>query len=97
MTQAAPAPSTKRESINLRIPPEVRTLIDEAARALGKNRTEFILDASCRAAEEALLDRALLRVDPAVFEAFQARLDAPAAPNERLRRTMQARPPWDEE
>jgi uncharacterized protein (DUF1778 family) len=86
---------SKRESLNLRIPPHVRALIDQAARALGKNRTEFILEASCRAAEDALLDRALLRVDEAAFAAFQARLDQSAAPSDRLRRTMQADVPWE--
>ncbi|MBK1630626.1 CopG family transcriptional regulator [Thiohalocapsa halophila] len=97
MNHNAVEPQPKRESLNLRVPPEVRDLIDQAARALGKNRTEFILEASCRAAEEALLDRALLRVDEAAFAEFQARLDRPPAPNERLRKTMQAAVPWEHE
>jgi len=84
----------KRQTLNLRIKPDERDLIDRAARASGKNRTEFILDASRRAAEEALLDQALLRVEPEAFAAFQARLDAPPEPNERLRKTMQTVPPW---
>ena len=75
----------KRQTLNLRIKPDERDLIDRAARASGKNRTEFILDASRRAAEEALLDQALLRAEPEAFAAFQARLDAPPEPNERLR------------
>jgi uncharacterized protein (DUF1778 family) len=97
MTRPTSEIPTKRESLNLRVPPDVRALIDQAARALGKNRTEFILEASCRAAEDALLDRALLRVDADAFAAFQARLDRPAAPNDRLRKTMQAPAPWDSE
>jgi uncharacterized protein (DUF1778 family) len=97
MTRPTSEIPTKRESLNLRVPPDVRALIDQAARALGKNRTEFILEASCRAAEDALLDRALLRVDADAFAAFQARLDRPAAPNDRLRKTMQAEAPWDSE
>ena len=88
-------PTTKRQTLNLRIRAEERDLIDRAARASGKNRTEFILDATRRAAEEALLDQALLRVGPEAFAAFQARLDAPPAPNERLRKTMQGVPPWE--
>jgi uncharacterized protein (DUF1778 family) len=88
-------PATKRQTLNLRIRAEERDLIDRAARASGKNRTEFILDATRRAAEEALLDQTLLRVDPEAFAAFQARLDAPPAPNERLRKTMQGVPPWE--
>ena len=84
----------KRETLNIRIRPEERGLIDRAARVSGKNRTEFILDATRRAAEAVLLDQALLQVDPAAYVAFLERLDAPAQPNERLRKTMSATPPW---
>jgi uncharacterized protein (DUF1778 family) len=42
----------------------------------------------------ALLDRSLLTVDPEVYAEFLARLDTPAQVNARLRRTMQALPPW---
>lgn len=87
-------PPAKRQTLNLRIKTEERDLIDRAARASGKNRTEFILDATRRAAEETLLDQALLRVGSEAFAAFQARLDAAPAPNERLRKTMQTPPPW---
>jgi len=41
-----------------------------------------------------LLDRAIVRVDAKTYQAFIARLDAPPAPNEKLRRTMQTPPPW---
>ncbi|AUB83809.1 DUF1778 domain-containing protein [Candidatus Thiodictyon syntrophicum] len=88
-------PAAKRQTLNLRIKPEERELIDRAARASGKNRTEFILDATRRAAEDALLDQALLRVGAEAFAAFQARLDAPPQPNERLCKTMQSVPPWE--
>jgi uncharacterized protein (DUF1778 family) len=87
--------ASKRETLNIRIRPEERGLIDRAARVSGKNRTEFILDAARRAAEETLLDQALLRVDPDAYAAFLARLNAPAQPNERLRKTMRAMPPWE--
>jgi len=88
-------PAAKRQTLNLRIKAEERDLIDRAARASGKNRTEFILDATRRAAEEALLDQTLMRVGTEAFAAFQARLDAPPEPNERLRKTMQTVPPWE--
>jgi uncharacterized protein (DUF1778 family) len=82
-------PPAKRQTLNLRIKAEERDPIDRAAHAAGKNRTEFIFDATRRAAEEVLLDRALLRVESNAFAAFQARLDALPQPNERLRKTMQ--------
>lgn len=83
-----------RETLNIRIAAEARSLIDRAAKARGQNRTDFILDAARRAAEDALLDRALIAVNAKAFEAFVARLDEPAKPNAQLRATMQAPPPW---
>ncbi len=85
----------KRETLNLRIKPDERGLIDRAAKLQGKTRTDFVLDAARRAAEDALVDRSLLLVSPEAYTAFLKRLDAPARPNARLRRTMQTRAPWD--
>lgn len=89
------APPAKRETLNLRIKPEVRSLIDRAAKARGKNRTDFILDAVRSAAEDALLDQALVAVGPDAYAEFVARLDRPPTPNERLRKTLQTPAPWD--
>ena len=90
---AKPAP---RETLNIRIPAAERNLIDRAALSSGKTRTDFILNAARRAAEETLLDRALILVKPATFEKFLALLEAPAKPSARLRRTMKTPPPWQE-
>ena len=84
----------RRDTLNLRIPAAERNLIDRAAASSGKTRTDFILEAARRAAEETLLDRAMLSVGPEAFAEFLARLDAPPQPNERLRRTMKTRAPW---
>jgi uncharacterized protein (DUF1778 family) len=84
-----------RDSLNLRIKPELRGLIDRAAQLAGKNRTDFVLDAARRAAEDALLDRTVFSVSPKAYAEFLKRLDAPPQPNDRLRRTMKAAAPWD--
>lgn len=86
---------TKRMSLNIRIKSDERGLIDRAARARGQNRTDFILTAACRAAEDALLDRTVLKVDAKAFDAFLKRLDAPPKPNARLLRTMRTPAPWE--
>lgn len=91
------ATSTKparRETLNLRIPAQERSLIDRAAQSSGKTRTDFILSAARRAAEETLLDQTLFLVSQATYAKFAAMLDAPPKRNARLRRTMQATPPW---
>jgi len=94
MTAPNATPPTRRDTLNLRVSSTERSLIDRAAAALGITRTDFILSAARQAAEEALLDRALLSVSPEAYEAFLARLDAPPGANERLRSTMQAKDPW---
>ena len=90
-----PATATKRDTLNIRIKPEERDMIDRAAQARGQTRTDFILDAARRAAEEALLDRTVFTVSDAAYAAFLARLDAPVEPNEALRRALRAAAPWD--
>lgn len=92
---ASQHPLPKSVPLNIRVKPEVRNLIDRAAELLGKNRTDFMLEASQRAAEDALLNRLVFTVEPDVYAAFLARLDAPPQPNDRLRRTMTTKAPWD--
>lgn len=85
----------KRETLNIRIKPEVRDLIDRAAKSRGKNRTDFILDSARLAAEDTLLDQVIMTVSPKAFKLFQARLDMPPKPNGRLRKTMLSTAPWE--
>lgn len=85
----------KRETLNIRIKAEERGLIDRAAKARGKNRTDFILDAARLAAEEVLLDRALIITSPEGYAQFLSRLNQAPRPNARLRKTMRTPAPWD--
>ncbi|WP_297367668.1 DUF1778 domain-containing protein [Acidocella sp.] len=94
MLTEAPSHSAKRDTLNLRIKPEERNLIDRAAKLRGKNRTDFVLDAARAAAEDVLLDQTVIMAEAGAYAAFIARLDAPPQPNERLRHTMQSPLPW---
>lgn len=78
----------KRGTLTLRIRPEVRGLIDRAAKLTGKTRTDFVLDAARHAAEDALLDCTRIKLTPKAYAEFLARLDAPPQPNERLLRSL---------
>jgi uncharacterized protein (DUF1778 family) len=86
---------SRRETLNLRIKPDLRGLIDRAAELTGKNRTDFVLNAARNAAEDALLDRTVFAVNPKAYAEFLARLDAPPRPNARLRRSLQTAAPWE--
>ena len=94
-----PATSTKRaqrrDTLNIRIKPEERGLIDRAAELTGKTRTDFVLEAARRAAVDALTERTLFLVDAETYAKFVAALDAPPRPNDKLRRTMTTPAPWD--
>jgi uncharacterized protein (DUF1778 family) len=87
--------SSRSGTISIRVRPAVRSLIDQAAAAQGKSRSDFMLDASRHAAEEALLDRAVFHVDARTYDRFVALLDAPAKPNARLRKLLHQKAPWD--
>jgi uncharacterized protein (DUF1778 family) len=82
--------------VNLRVRDDIRALIDQAARAQGRSRSDFMIEASRRAAEDALIDQAVLRVDRKTFDAFVAALDAPPPSNAALARTMRGTDPWPE-
>ena len=90
------AKKTPRNTLNLRIKPEERDLIDMAAKIQGKNRTDFILEAARKAAEEALLEQRIWGVSPETYAEFIALLDAPAQPNERLKKMIQTSAPWEQ-
>lgn len=82
-------------AINLRALPEQRELIDQAAALLGKNRSDFMLEAACERAQAVLLDQVFFNLDADKFRQFTALLDAPPAPNPGLERLMAVKAPWD--
>jgi len=75
--------------------PEVRDLIDRAAKIVHRNRTEFMLDAARQRAEEVILDQQLITVGEKSFERFVEALDSPPASNPRLQRLMEQKAPWE--
>ncbi len=92
---AAPRSTNRRDTLNIRIKAAERGLIDRAAELTGKTRTDFILEATRKAAEDALLDRTLFLVSAKAQAEFLARLDAPPQPNARLQRSLQTKPVWE--
>jgi len=85
----------RSETINLRVSRAQKALIDEAARALGRNRSDFMLDAAAREAEAVLLDRRYFPLPAEEFKRFLNLLDKPPKPNKKLRRLLTSTPPWD--
>ena len=72
MAQLRKKHTKSRSLINLRVSSEDLRLIDRAATATGKNRSEFMLNAARFVAEEALLDKVLVRVDAKTYDGLMA-------------------------
>jgi uncharacterized protein (DUF1778 family) len=85
----------RSETINLRVSRAQKALIDEAARALGRNRSDFMLDAASREAEAVLLDRRYFPLPAEEFKRFFELLDKPPKPNKKLRLLLTTRAPWE--
>jgi len=82
------------ETINLRASRSQKELIDQAAEALGRSRSDFMLDTVCREAEAVLLDRRYFVLSEEAFQRFTAMLDKPPKDNPKLRRLLESKPPW---
>jgi len=84
-------------NINLRTSKEARELIDQAARALGRNRSEFMLEVAQERAREVLLDRTSFTLDEQQHARFLELLEAPIPDDaqQRLERLLTRKAPWE--
>jgi uncharacterized protein (DUF1778 family) len=87
--------ATADVTINIRAQEAQRELIDRAAEAQGRNRSEFMLDAACERAQQVLLDRTFFALDDKRFQAFVELLDAPPKANPKLLQLLARRAPWE--
>jgi len=82
-------------TINLRASSERRALIDRAATALGKSRTDFVLDAAAEKAQQVLLDRTIFALDAVSYRRFERLLDGPLKKRADVMRLLERRAPWE--
>jgi len=89
------AANARGETINLRASQRQKALIDKAAAALGRNRSDFMLESACKEAESVLLDERYFTLPAQDFKRFTAMLDKAPASNEKLRRLLRTKAPWE--
>lgn len=87
--------NVKNAAINIRALPIQRNLIDRAAVLQHKSRSDFMLEAACREAENVLLDQRLFSLNQSQYEAFQAMLDAPVNDNNVIKALLVSKSPWE--
>ena len=88
---------TASSNINIRVSQRTRALIDKAAKALGQNRSEFVLDVAEERAKEVLLDRAHFELPASDHKRFVEALDRPLPKDSAaaLKRLLERRAPWE--
>jgi uncharacterized protein (DUF1778 family) len=96
MTATEAKRARRTAAIHIRATVSDQELIDRAAQALGKSRSEFMLESARTAAEDALLDRVNFPLTEEQYRQFEELLDNPAEPNEALRAFVRKRAPWYE-
>ena len=85
---------TASTALSLRISTKDRMLIDRAAEATHKSRTEFLLDSARAAAIDALLDRNLFVLGREDFKAFEKALKSAPESADIIRELKKRPSPW---
>ena len=86
---------TRKAPINIRALNTQRSLIDRAAALQNKSRSEFMLEAACREAENTLLDQRLYFLTQKKFKAFETALSNHVTENERIADLLASISPWE--
>lgn len=86
---------TRETNIHIRAHLTDRELIDRAAEATGKTRSEFVMDTARREAEEILRELRVFHLDATAWKAFMRELDTAPRNNPKLAALFKRRAPWD--
>jgi uncharacterized protein (DUF1778 family) len=89
------AAERKDHPLSMRLPPADLAIIDRAARLRGRSRTDFVREAAVRAAEDVVMEIALVRMSPEGFEAFLEVLSAPSAAVPEMVEVLRRPAPWE--
>jgi uncharacterized protein (DUF1778 family) len=90
-----PRAARKDHPLSMRLPASDIAIIDRAAGLRGRSRTDFVRDAAVRAAEEAIMESAPIRMSPTGFKAFVAAISAPGTPVPELVALFKHKAPWE--
>ena len=89
------AAKRKEHPLSMRLPERDIAIIDRAASLRGRSRTDFVRDAAVRAAEDALMEAAPIRMNASGFKAFVAALSGPATPVPQMVEILRRSAPWE--
>lgn len=85
----------KDHPLSMRLPAGDVAIIDRAAGLRGRSRTDFIREAAVRAAEETIVETALIRLSADGFAAFLEALSAPPSAVPEIVEIVRRPAPWE--
>ena len=86
--------TSRDTAINLRARAADRDLIDRAAQAQGKTRSEFMLEAAREKAQQVLVDQTFFQLDAKTFKRFVRLLEEPVQ-SKKLVDLLRRKAPWE--
>jgi uncharacterized protein (DUF1778 family) len=81
-------PRTKTERLDIRITPEARRLLQQAAKERHTTISQFVLESALHSASTVLAERSRLSLNAEQWKAFMEALDAPPRRHPRLERLL---------
>ncbi len=80
--------SQRSDKLDIRISPEAKRILQEAARARHTTISQFVIDSALITANEVLAERRRIGLDSEQWTAFMTALDAPPRMHERMTRLL---------
>jgi len=83
-----PTLSPRSEKLDIRITPEAKQILQQAAKERHTSISQFVLESALSSASAVLAERSRLGLNAEQWEAFMAALDAPPRRHPRLERLL---------
>lgn len=85
----------RREQIHLAVEPEIKSLLQEAAKAAGASSlTAYVLQAAVAQSHEDIANKRVFLLNEKAWNEFNEMLDAPPRISLALQKLMTEAPPW---
>lgn len=81
-------PQGRSEKLDLRVAPDAKRMLQEAARERHTSLSQFVLDSAIAAATDVLAERTRIALSSEDWAAFMAALDAPPSSHPRMERLL---------
>ena len=83
-----PTPSPRSEKLDIRLTPEAKQILQQAAKERHTSISQFVLESALRSASAVLAERSRFGLNAEQWEAFMAALEAPPRRHPRLERLL---------